>query len=226
MIPGRDLRTLEQAGHYFLLFPNPAHARAYQSHVVHLHRVAKMHTPTSVESPLPLQPGVLVEGEGVHSLLQDYALYPPSQRMSLKILDSPHTASIQSLLQENGYRQLVEGEAKTGRSVLLWVDGRRLTTNLIRNSVAADGRDRGLAWNFSIERVKNHQDTINTGEENEPSNDDGGAELKPWRHAPQRWILSFTDENEARRFVRMWHRKPFPTAEEDGLRLVHAEFLW
>lgn len=223
MIPARDPRTLEQAGYYFILFPNPAYARTYQSHVLHLHRVARTHTPTSIESPLPLQPGVIVEGEDAYALLQDYALCSPSQRLQLRLMYPSYTPGTKAVLQGQGYPQLVDGEDKTGRSVLFRVDGQQVTTPVIRTTIAADGRQRGLAWNFAIEKL----DTSQVGPEDHASSEhDGSAELRPQRHVAPRWILSFEDENEARRFIRNWHRRIFHLARGNGHRLVHAEFLW
>ncbi len=223
MIPARDPRTLEQAGYYFILFPNPAYARTYQSHVVHLHRVARTHTPTSIESPLPVQPGVVVEGENGYALLQDYALCSPSQRLQLKLMYPAYKPSTKALLQGRGYPQLVDGEDKTGRSVLFRVDGQQITTPVVRSTIAADGRQKGLAWNFSIEKLNTAQCSL----EDYGSSEYGtSAELRPQRHIAPRWILSFEDENEARRFIRTWHQTTFPLARGDGPRLVHAEFLW
>ena len=217
---------MQQIGHYLVLFPNPAYARTYQSHVVHLHRVARTHTPSSIESPLPLRPGVLIEGQDVHSLLQDYALCPPSQRIQLKLLQPSHAAGINSILQQRGYRQLVQGEAKTGRSVLFWVDGQHLNTSVIRNAVAADGRDRGLAWDVSFDKVEDLKAISDEEIHRETDDYEGSTEPKTSQRSSCRWIMSFTDESEARRFIRSWHRKHFPMARGDGPRLVHTEFLW
>ena len=50
-----------------------------------------------------------------------------------------------------------------------------------------------------------------------------------------RWIISFEDENEARRFVRTWHQQPWPGriatddisyGYGDSSPLIQAEFLW
>ena len=229
VIPGRDASTFEQAGHYFILFPNPAYARTYQNHVVHLQRIAKAHTPTSVESPLPIQPGVIIEGEDAYSLLQDYALCPPSQRIKLKLLYPSYNSNTHTghVLNHRGYPKLVEGEGKSGRSVLFWVHGPHLTTSTVRNAIAADGRERGLAWQVAVEKLD-----LPT-----PFSDKfvgpklleegfGNAETRSQRYQPLRWLLSCSDENEARRFIRAWHRRPFPQQRNDDLSVVHTEFLW
>lgn len=55
---------------------------------------------------------------------------------------------------------------------------------------------------------------------------DESDELTPQQTNTKRWILSFSDESEARRFIRAWHRRQFPQDRGEDPRLVHAEFLW
>ena len=228
MIPGRDPRTLEQAEFYLILFPNPAYARAYQSHVIGLHRIAGTYTPTSIESPIPLREGAIVEGEDIHALLRNYALCPPSQRIQLRMVKPPYVAETRSIVQSGGYRQLVQGNYKNGRSVLFWIDGDQLTASMIKTTVAADGRFRGLAWNVSVEKVEVTQAPL--GEVEEQALDTGLnhsiTDVEVGRPSPTRWILTFKDETEARRFIRTWHRKPFTFGKEASRRIVHTEFLW
>ena len=220
----RDPRTLECAGYYSMLFPNPAYARAYQGNVLHLHRMAKTYTPTSIESPLPLESGMVIGGEDADAILQDYALCPPSQDIQLKLLYPHYHPSTKRLLDQRGYRQLVEENDKTGRSVLFRVEGQQLTTSVIRDTMGADGRERGLAWGMSIEKIDNS--TIRPDRDCHGLEDNGSPDLRTQRSDPLRWILSFTDESQARSFIRAWHRRAFPTARGEGPSLVHAELMW
>lgn len=217
---------MEPAGRYFILFPNPAYARTYQNHVIRLHQIAKTHTPTSVESPLPLQPGVIIEGEDAYTLLQDYSLCPPSQRIQLRLPFTSYSAGIKQVLDQRGYLPLLGERNKTGRSVLFSLDGQRLPTSVIRNTVAADGRDRGLAWDISIDRLDTSIVASDGFEESTSTEQVGLAELGARHHAQSRWVMSFSNENEARRFIRAWHRRPFPSVHGDEPAFVQAEFLW
>ena len=226
VIPVRDRITLEPAGGYFILFSNLADARTYQGHVLRLHRIAKTYTPTSIESPLPLQPGVIIEGEDAYTLLQDYSLCPPSQRIQLKLLNPSYSASIRQVLDQRGYRPLLGETLEIGRSVLFSIDRQRWPTSVIRDAVAADGRDRGLAWDISIDKLDTSS-TAADGFDDCASGDIGQlTELGTRRHALSRWILSFSNENEARRFIRVWHRRSFPSGQGDDTALVQAEFIW
>ena len=223
VIPARDPRTYGQTGAYFLLFSNPASARVYQNQVVHLHRVARTHTPTSIESPLPLQPGVLVQGEDVYALLQDYALCPPSQRIQLRLLTPPYSSNIKAVFQDRGYTQLGEREAGKGRPVLIWCDGPQVTTYLVRNAINADGRHQGLAWNFTIEKVDTSQAVIDDEGGFDISENEKSSRLGFQRPSTSKWILFFKDENEARRFVRSWHQKSLLFDQKDNPRMVYTK---
>ena len=248
VIPSRDLSSLSPTSNYYLLFSNPAYARAYQNQVIHLHQLAQTYTPTSLDFPIRPAPGVLdTKGQDVYALLQDYTISPPSARMSLRVSIPPYHANLQRILQHEGYPQLVQSGDKAGRAVLFWVDGYQPSALSLKTMLAKDGQDRNLQWGplrgkGEIEVLQVHGEV--NGEENEPNDPSayadetglsgwGDIDLKPKRHGYHRWIISFEDEAEARRFVRLWHRRPypFPMQEENPSQgepdpLVHAEFMW
>lgn len=213
----------------FPTIPNPSYARIYQNYVTKLHNMAQTHTPTSLESPLPPPAGMIVEGEDVHNLLQDYALCPPSQRISIHSLFAPFSGSLKRLIENQGYPQLVEHNNRSGRAVMFWVEGHLPTTNTIRSAIDQDSRDRGLPW--AIEGGNRYVEKLDlsvaTPEDIERV---GQPEARAQTHATARWIITFVDEDEARRFVRAWHRRPFPLpsdfARGETTPLVNAEYLW
>lgn len=181
---------------------------------------------------------MIIEGEDVHALLQDYALCPPSQKISLKVLFSPYSAAVKRIIDQRGYAQLVSPKEKAGRAVLFWVNGHQPHTNLVRNVIAQDGRDRGMEWALldgrkSIEKV-DVPTVPGDAEDVEDSSSEAledGDEPENVRRPYPRWVITFEDENEARRFVRAWHRRPFSVSRDTSLQdepppLVHAEFLW
>ena len=229
VIPGRDPTTFQQTNAYFLLFPNPAYARTYQNHITKLHIMSQDHTPTSLHSPLPPPPGTILEGEDLHTLLQDYTLCPPSQRISIVSKFAPFGANLRRLIEYQGYPQLTEPVDRTGRAVLFWMEGHNPTTNAVRDAIDQDGRERGLQWTSKVgrRRVEHLQLPSEAPEEPELLED---SEPVAQRRAARRWLVELADENEARRFVRAWHRRPFPLPV-DHVRgekppIVNAEFLW
>ncbi|KAI4245358.1 MAG: hypothetical protein L6R42_010207, partial [Xanthoria sp. 1 TBL-2021] len=229
VIPGRDTSTFQQTNSYFLLFPNPAYARTYQNYITKLHRMSQEHTPTSLHSPLPPPPGTIIEGEDIHTLLQDYALCPPSQRINIHSTFSPFGVTFRRLIEYQGYPQLTEPIDNTGRAVLFWVEGHYPTTNAVKAAIDQDGRERGLLWGSTVGRRY-----VEKVELSSPSPEDleHREDFEPvtQRRSSRRWIVKLGDENEARRFVRTWHRRPFPLLS-DQVRgekppVVNAEFLW
>lgn len=94
-----------------------------------------------------------------------------------------------------------------------------------------DGRNRGLPWSLAgdvpaIEKVDYSSDDATTNQPNGPL--ESGQSKERLR---RRWIVTFADESEARRFIRRWHRRPFPlrgtgTGVGEPPSLVNAEFMW
>ena len=194
-----------------------------------LHKLVQTHAPTSLQSPLPPPAGSILDGEDVQTLYQDYALCPPSQGISLVTIFAPFGSAVQPLVDHQGYAQLTSPVDRVGRAVLFWVDGYVLTTHAIRSMVDQDGRDRGLPWAMEkggrhIEKLDLSNVSLEDLDHSEQTDFDAKRRLSP------RWILSFVDENEARRFVRAWHKKPFPIRSEliqsEDAPLANVEFLW
>ena len=119
-----------------------------------------------------------------------------------------------------------EGTDKAGRSVLFSVDGHRLATSMIRDTVAADGRDRGLAWDISIDRLDAPTCVTDGFEASMTTETDEFVGLSARHNIQSRWVISFPSENEARRFVRAWHRRPFPSIQGDEPAIIEAQFIW
>ena len=258
VIPARDPRTLKQETHYFLIFPNPAYARAYQKHVMHLHTLAQNYTPISLESPMMPPEGMLIEGKDVHNLIKDYSLAPPSQPLSLIALTPPLSAILRRLLRNKGYPEITQPTDKTGRAVLFWVEGFFPTTEQVQQLILRDGRARGMAWalldgKYSIQQLDPDGSRPGDGDDDDGGGGGGGsdeavvaAEQRGIRGGERRepdirgyvkrtklrWTIAFESENEARRFVRRWHLRPFADMFRDREHrgdyapLVHAEYLW
>ncbi|KAL8817963.1 MAG: hypothetical protein Q9223_003304 [Gallowayella weberi] len=229
VIPARDATTFQQTNSYFLLFPNPAYARTYQNYVTKLHRMAQAHTPTSLQSPLPPPSGTILEGEDLHTLLQEYSLCPSSQRISIVSTFAPFGATFRRLIEYQGYPKLTAPVDRTGRAVLFWVEGHYPTTNAVKTAIDRDGRERGLQWATQVE--KKYVEKLDMSDS--PLDDADRLEASEsgvQRRSSRRWIVMLGDENEARRFVRVWHRRPFPFPDDyvrgETPPVVNAEFLW
>lgn len=180
---------------------------------------------------------MLVNGEDVYSLLQDFTLCPPSQELEIMVITPPLSQSLRRLVDTKGYPEITQPLDKTGRSVLFWVEGYIPTTAQIQSLITRDGRHRGMAWALldgkdSIQQLDADRKRHDKAEEdehedaNEPGNDDaseteteaqGKGQIRDYvRRTKIRWTIAFEDENEARRFVRRWHLRPFSEARRGG----------
>lgn len=93
-----------------------------------------------------------------------------------------YASSTKAVLQDREYPQLIRGDDQTGRSVLFRIDGQHVTTARIRNTIAANGRQRGFAWNVSIEKLDTSPIGVDEGGDLASSTYDEGVELRNQRH--------------------------------------------
>ena len=175
-------------------------------------------------------PGMLIDGEDVYSVLQNYSLCPPSQKISLKVVFPPYSMGMKHLLELRGYPQIMGPEDKSYKSVLFWVNDFQLTVQDIKDMLYRDQRSRGLSWALvnsykPIEKV----DSARSREWDEAEfGATEPAETTQFRGLYPKYLINFADEDEARRFTRAWHRRPFYLQQDDREPppLVHAEVVW
>lgn len=192
---------------------------------------------------------MLIEGENIHDVLQNYALCPPSQKISLRVLFPPYSPAIRRLIDQRGYAQIevppapasemIQDEqqkkdnsrSRSGRAILIWVQGYNPPLSSIREMINQDGRKRGLAWSLAndVPAIEKVDYSSEDGTTTQPKGSAEGDQSK--ERLRRRWIVTFTDESEARRFIRRWHRRPFPlrgagTGVGEPPSLVNAEFVW
>ncbi|KAI9676652.1 MAG: hypothetical protein M1829_002969 [Trizodia sp. TS-e1964] len=238
VIPYRDPSSLLPQNHYLLTFSTPSSARAYYDHVKSLHLDAHTFTPMSLISPLMPSPGHIIKGKDIYSIIQAYTLKPPPQKLNLHILTSPLTQNNQRIIKNSGYPEIKARNTPTQKRAVLffthsgfWQPEERH----IRRAIQVDGRNRGIYWELlgradDITRLEGKSSSPDNEEAEEGVDVD---EHKPPRnHTSCKWIITFKEENEAQRFIRTWHRRPFPLSKEKYLNLagemplVNVELLW
>ena len=239
VVPARSEATLAFQNCYFLIFPDRELAQVYKSRAEHLHKLSQVYTPTSLYSALLPSIGTTVDGEDVGTLVREYTLVPPSQPLSLRILEPPYSLLLERVLAARGTVPLVHPVNRAGRSVLLWVDGYQPTTSQVRFAIEKDGQDRGQSWLSTTNggKIELFDGSTRHGSlEDKPVHgieidEEADAEIAAVQY--RRWLISFENEAEARRFMRAWHMRSFPLwlsdiKWEDGepLPLVHTEFMW
>jgi hypothetical protein len=230
VIQGRDNITLEPLGHYFLVFSNEAAALAYLDHTLRLHTLSKTHG--SSMSPLPFPSKYLRSGEDIKQVLRGYSLVPGQSKLSLSLINRPYSPKLAQLLNDGGPAAIARKKTKSEDMVLFSVDWGRIGHHDLRHAIFNDGKRRNLHW--SLIDGKGGILKINDNQEKEVDHTaDGSSVHRKTRHirSPSRYLLSFKDPHEARRFVREWHRRPFPVQKEhkvgdEPAPIMNAEIFW
>ena len=180
--------------------------------------------------------------EDVLPLLKDYALCPLSQDPQLKLFRAPITGRIKKIVENGGYPAITrggtDGEDRTGRAVLFWVDTSSApSTEELRAALMADGRERGSWWNCGVETLEVAVKDAGRVEKDAKDEDieadqpqeelSGRLEEKIYsKGRVEKWVLTFGEAEDARRFVRRWHRRLFPVEKEMDEARARAEILW
>jgi len=237
VIPMRDPQTLERPrnSHYYLIFASLLAARTYRERAYHVYTLAKAHAPASIEAGVPPSPGTIVNGEDLFAAVKSFTLVPPSQRLDLRFVQ-PRDPMLQGLVRRGGYARVVgerghaAGAAADGgaaKVLLQFYGGVQPSRQEIDEAIGVDIRARGLAWRLEggwdgirkVDVAKVDEDGAEDGEKKAPA-------------ANPKWILSFEDQPEARRFARTWHQRRMPWKNPtlhkgfEDKTMVKAELLW
>jgi len=243
VIPARDRNTLEKLGYYFILCSTHAAARAFLDRTKAFHRLAKAQR-IMEDSGVPIPPGYLRDGEDPVKLLEGFSLVPENGYVSMRVVLPPYNPTVIQLLKEGGPAARITKESKAGEMVVFSVDMGHINQYDLEEALKDDGRRRNLHWKLGREEAGNivkltYDDHNDYSEESsaEPEEKTRGtreervARMKDEQRRPSRYVISFTDRNEARRFVREWHRRPFPVRRkrnpgDEPIPIVNAEILW
>ncbi|KAI9736275.1 MAG: hypothetical protein M1834_001161 [Cirrosporium novae-zelandiae] len=224
VIPARDISTLATRGWYYLVFPTKEAASIYQERLEHLYSLAKRFTPTSLYSPIPPAPGEMIDGEDVHALLQTYSLSPPSQSLSIR---TEKSSSVPIIVDDILTILDAPTSPTTGShypTVVFGLDSRRIDFPSLYNALVLDSKMQGVPWG-----LVNHKHAYLPYDRTVTKE----TLLTDRRYLfPERWILSFEKVQDARRFVRTWHRRQFLLPEwieyetQVNPAVALAELLW
>jgi hypothetical protein len=191
------------------------------------------------ETGLAIPLGYLQEGEDPVKLLQGFSLVPASGTVSLRLMNKPYRPPVIRMLKEGGPAARITQESKAGEMVIFSVDIGHILQHDLEEALRDDGRQRNLHWKFAKEG--GHIFKLNyvyQGENLEEPVEETGESIEAYRarkkaeyRRPSRYVISFRDRNEARRFVREWHRRPFPMKRQhnpgdEPIPIVNVEILW
>lgn len=180
----------------------------------------------SAVSTLPLPPGFLREGEDVHEVIKGFTLVPAALDVaSIKLVDEPYKPAMLRLMDDGGPAELKANKTKAEDKVLFSLDWGQVTEHELKMVLGEDGRSRNLQWQLAggTSEVLD----LNSNEKNSRR----AAAIISSR--PARYLISFKDRQEARRFIREWHSRPFPLFDkagkhsaERGAPIVNAQIVW
>jgi hypothetical protein len=229
VIQARDERTLEPLGYYFILFSTDSAARLYLDQSIRLHRLSKSYTGSLAASTLPPPPGLVRDGEDPNKAVKSFTLVPGQGRLSLRLINRPYKPGMTRILSEGGSHGISSRQNKGQGLVLFSLDIGTVRIPELRDIIGLDGKRRNLHWVLADDAIMKIEGGKQDIEDNETSEEVVPVQSIP--RGPSKYMIAFKDRNEARRFVREWHRRPLPFQREYGPGdeappIVNAQILW
>ncbi|KAL5331683.1 hypothetical protein ACEPPN_001219 [Leptodophora sp. 'Broadleaf-Isolate-01'] len=218
VIPARDNITLEPLGQYFLLFSSLAAARLY------LDKTLRLLALTTSSEYFARPSARSREGEDLEAVKRNFTLVPVGGKLSLRLLKPPYSKGLQWMIDAGGPAPLVARQSKSQNIVLISTDRGHIKPHELENAIMDDGKRRNLHWKLVGARDEAIVQLNTKGSSS-------GEDVVSRYRGPARYTVSFKDSNEARRFAREWHRRPFPSRRspqpgDDAPPIVNAEILW
>jgi hypothetical protein len=168
---------------------------------------------------------------GIHGFtLQDYTITTPWQSPTLFAQLAPFDSTLQRAIDIHNNLVSLRRDGGQGFPVRVWVDQHNLlpiNTELLERLLLWDGRARGSQWQIAegdrtmAPLTGRFQHRMFMGNREDALL--GGKDIDNWR-------IIFQTASEARRFVRLWHRRQLPRFAQlpfsDPQPLIKAECLF
>ncbi|KAH7317641.1 hypothetical protein BKA65DRAFT_541676 [Rhexocercosporidium sp. MPI-PUGE-AT-0058] len=220
IIPARDNVTLEPLGQYFILFSSLAAARLY------LDKTLRLLALTTSSEYFSRPSARSREGEDLEAVKRNFTLVPAGGKLSLRLLQPPYSKGLQWMINAGGPAPLVARQNKSQNIVLFSTDRGYVKPHELENAIMDDGKRRNLHWKLVGGKG---EAIVQLGTKRNPAGED--TESRSSYRGPARYTVSFKDSNEARRFAREWHKRPFPSKRlpqpgDDAPPIVNTEILW
>jgi hypothetical protein len=166
----------------------------------------------------------------VNDIVKSFTLVPGQSRLSMRLMNRPYKRNMIGILSEGGPQGIASRLSNKEGLVKFSVD-LALTAYELRNAIGADGKSRNLHWDLSetspVVRVEQQPKDAALEEKLRLE----GLQSRTPHRGPAKYMVSFKDRDEARRFIREWHRRPYPVEREHDLGdepppIVNVEMLW
>ncbi|EFE44042.1 hypothetical protein TRV_01170 [Trichophyton verrucosum HKI 0517] len=248
IIPTRNPKTLDRMNGWILLFSNPAAAAAYQGKVHKLRELLRDKTPFYPASSIDLPSNYEVPGS-MGFTLQDYTLTAPWQFPLITAEFFPFSKWVSSCIrtQESITGVIAHDEEEppetsapvpfssdaAGYPVRMCISRDSFlspTRKSLINFLYWDGERRSVPWDLIEGWDKVIFLTNGKEDGSTPLGEKAHAKPKFGEYDISNWRVTFRSASDARRFVRTWHMKEFPQAEDmdycDPPPVIKAEALF
>lgn len=221
-----------------MLFKTPYLAACYQSRLRWYHQNAADNLPVN---PLEVAlipgrgltppPGYIdpESGEDVWERLREFSLLQPVQSFSVTALLPEFPPSVNQAI--NRYKTWSEFEGVRFWTTRIRVAGNRFQKDQISRFLKEDGKKRERRWEIMFGRSAKACRHDQSRRERPTAVTE---ESTDWHeaHKVQDFSIKFRSESEAKRFWRIWHRRPFPCRTENAAvpdpdaPTIHVELTW
>lgn len=231
--------TREPRGQYFIFFDSASAARAYLNTLTGATQQLQTNSPPPLETCTP--PKLLTDVE-LAGFMGGTAAKEPGGGVILPAGTPPPRVQP---LADSSIIPYALGAYITGRfqpkgfPVLVRLAGSKITVDAMTAAVEADGAARNLPWRLieprpSVKHWPRQVQSLRAGSgkialgvyEQYAEEDREGRTPQPMGYGYTRFVLTFADAAEARRFARTWNRREMVDDRTTRTMLVHTAALW
>ena len=205
-----------------------------------LHTLAKIQNKATVSGIHLHPPRHLTDPLDDHEAsLQGFTLLPAHDGTSIYRLDNPFDRGVTQLFKNGVPAALAPVKQKVGEMVLLCAEEGGIDELELKEALKYDGKRRNLDWrlvgkNKGIKKISGSKVWYDPVEGHGKLGEGDKALLRKRNAgfpAPSKFVLTFEDRAEARRFVREWHRRRLPSKAvlypgDDEPPMICAEVIW
>jgi hypothetical protein len=145
------------------------------------------------------------------------------------MINRPYKPGTLRILSEGGTHGISARQNKGEGLVLFYLDVGAVRAHELRDIIGLDGKRRNLHWMLADDAIIQVEEKRVLNKDRETTAD--AIHSNAFSRGPSKYMIAFKDRNEARRFVREWHRRPLPFQRERSLGdeappRVNAQILW
>jgi hypothetical protein len=160
--------------------------------------------------------------------MQHFTLVPGSRPLNLSQAEPKPGDVKKAGKPSNRHLQLASND-RGRRTVLIRIPGSSLDGHLLTNAIQEDGKARALPWDItSIAPIEvGDSPPISRKQDSQVDMDQEAEEKAKVQRPRMPWKVTLRDENEAQRFIRTWHRRPFQIDKsQEHVSIIRVELLW